>query len=231
MPAPPPWPAPTASDLVLTDPVPPAESPPDPSVPTVAPAARRPVAVLLGTAKRLSSRSERAEHAAAKEEQRICAELDDLPAGWFVLHSIEIDKDPDTRHVDHIAIGPAGIFTIFLEHQSGAKVWISEHALTINGRDSDQLRKARSEARLASGHLSTACGFDVTVQSVLVLIGAATMQMLSRPPEVHVRTQYDIRDWLCRQPPRLDAEQVRAIYEQLRPVAMPPSESALSLVE
>ena len=37
---------------------------------------------------------------------------------------------------------------------------------------------------------------------MLILIGAATMQTLSHPAEVHVRTQHDIRDWLCRQPPR-----------------------------
>ena len=38
------------------------------------------------------------------------------------------------------------------------------------------------------------------MQSVLILIGAATVQTLSRPAELHVRTQHDLRDWLCMQP-------------------------------
>jgi hypothetical protein len=230
-PASPPWPAPTLADLVLADavvadPVPPThDETPGPS-PT-----RQAVSALLHTAKRLSSRSERAEHAALKEEQRISAELDDLPAGWFVLHSVDIDPDTDARHVDHVAIGPAGVFTIYLDHQPGAKVWISEHKVTINGRDSDHLRQVRFEARRASGRLTAACGFDVTVQSVLMLIDAATMQTLSRPAEVHVRTQHDIRDWLCRQPARLDADGVRAVYDHLRPAELSPSQPLPGLLE
>ena len=218
-----PWPAPTLSDLVLADAPPPARDD------CTATSPRRPVASLLSAAKRLTSRTERAEHAAAKEEQRVSDDLDDLPSGWFVLRPIDVDAD--ARHVDHVAIGPGGIFTIYLEHQRGAKVWVSEHAVTINGRDSDHLRQARSEARRASGRLTEACGFDVTVQSVLLLIGAATMQTLSRPAEVHVRTQHDIRDWLCRQPTRLDADSVRAVYEQLRPAKLSPTQSMPGPVE
>ena len=239
-PEPSPWPAPTLDDLVLADAVQPVAVQPDPvtplsNKPSGPNPTRQAVTALLQTAKRLSSRTERAEHAAAKEELRISAELDDLPAGWFVLHDLDLDLDPDSetdaRHVDHVAIGPGGVFMIHLEHQAGAKVWISEHKVTINGRDSDQLRQARFEARRASGRLTDACGLDVTVQSVLMLIGAATMQTLSRPAEVHVRTQHDIRDWLCLQPGRLDADAVRAVYDYLRPAEVSTSQPLAGLLE
>ncbi len=230
-PAPSPWPAPTLDDLVLADEVQPTQTTLPPDKPAGANATRHAVTALLSTAKRLSSRTERAEHGAMKEEQRISLELDDLPAGWFVLHSLDIDPDGDARHVDHVAIGPGGMFMIYVEHQPGAKVWISEHTVTINGRDSDHLRQARFEARRASGRLTEACGRDVTVQSVLMLIGAATMQTLSRPAEVHVRTQHDIRDWLCKQPVRLDADTVRAVYDHLRPTELSPSPELPGLVE
>jgi hypothetical protein len=45
------------------------------------------------------------------------------------------------------------------------------------------------------------------------------MQTMSRAVEVHVRNQYDIRDWLCKQPVRLDAESVTTVHERLQPVA------------
>jgi hypothetical protein len=92
-----PWPAPTLDDLVLADAVnePVQRNSRGAGQPSGAnaPRARRDRAVVTG--KRLSSRSERAEHAAMKEEQRITLELDDLPAGWFVLHSLDIDPGDD----------------------------------------------------------------------------------------------------------------------------------------
>lgn len=200
-----PWPAPTLADAA------PARADAIELQP------RRPVTTLLARARWLSSRSERVERAASKEVQKINDELADLPAGWFVLHSIDIGElDEHDRDIDHVVIGPGGVFTLHLDHQLAAKVWVSEHKVTINGRDSDHLRQARFEARRSSRLLTDACGFDVTVQSVLVLIGAATVQTLSRPAEVHVRTQHDIRDWLCKQPVRLDAAMVTAIYMRAR---------------
>jgi hypothetical protein len=103
--------------------------------------------------------------------------------------------------------------------------------VTINGRESSRLRRARFEARRSSGLLTDACGFNVTVQSVLILIGAATIQTVSHPPEVHVRAQHDLRDWLCRQPPRLDSDMVRAIYGQVHQRARSPSSAAVGLLE
>jgi len=210
-----PWPAPTLGDAAPSSPPPPpALSSTVPPIREAAP--RRPVTTLIETARRWTSKSERAEHAALKEEQRIRAELLDLPVGWFVLHAEEATTFPELEGgADHVAIGPGGVFLIHLEHRLGAKVWISEHRLTINGRDSDRLATVRSQARRSSGLLTSAIGRNVTAQAVVVLIGAATMQMLSTPAEVHVRDQHDLRDWLCRQPPRLEAGTVTALREYL----------------
>ena len=227
-----PWPAPTLADSA------PLKTPPTPepaAAEVLEPQLRRPIAALLSRARRLTNPTERAEHAALKEEQKIGAELADLPAGWFVMQSLDLDcfdhHDPDDLHIDHVVFGPGGVFTIYVEHQPGAKVWVSEHAVTINGRESNRLRRARFEARRSSLVLTDACGFNVTVQSVLILIGAATMQTLSHPAEVHVRTQHDIRDWLCRQPPRLDGDMVRAINDRVRVDERSPSSEMSGLLE
>ena len=227
-----PWPAPTIVDSASH------ESPPTPepsATENLELSQQRPIAALLSTARRLSSRAERAERAALKEEQKIRAELADLPAGWFLLQSLDIEclehHDPDDLHLDHAVVGPGGVFAIYVEHQLGAKVWVSEHAVTINGRESNRLRRARFEARRSSQVLTDACGFNVTVQSVLILIGAATMQTMSHPAEVHVRTQHDLRDWLCRQPPRLDSDMVRAISDLVREDERSPSSATSGLLE
>jgi hypothetical protein len=200
-----PWPAPSPADA--------APRTTDVRTPSAKETLRDIASLLLQTVKRYSSRSERAEHAAAKEEHRIGAELSDLPAGWFVQRSLDYaEPDGPSRRADHVVIGPSGVFIIYLDHQAGAKVWVTEHRLTINGIDNDDLDEVRYEAMRTSDQLSETCGFFVAVQSVLILIGASTIQILSRPAEVHVRNQYDIRDWLCKQPERLDAAMVSAVY-------------------
>jgi hypothetical protein len=179
-------------------------------------------------AKRLSN-EERTLRAAIKAEQKLRQQLADLPSGWFVLHSVDIGQPG--RLIDHVVIGPGGVFTLNVEHQLGAKVWVSEHQVLIDGVETEHLRHSRFEARRSSTLLSDACGVAVTAQSLLVLIGAAEVQTSSRPAEVHVRTDHEIRDWLCRQPIRLDAETVRAILErasrfetwQPKPTVTPPA--------
>ena len=219
--APSPWPAPTLDDLVLADEVQPLPVTLQPGEPAGTHPTRHAVTALLSTAKRLSSRTERAEHAAAKEEQRIGLELDDLPAGWFVLHSLDIEPESDARHVDHIAIGPGGMFIIYVEHQPGAKVWISEHTVTINGRDSDHLRQARFEARRASGRLTDACGRDVTVQSVLMLIARRRCKLSAgRPKCMCGRSTTSATGSAAAGAP---GRRTFAVYDHLRPAEVSPS--------
>ncbi len=222
MPTPSPWPAPTPAAVAAQ----PAASVERES------SAKRTIAGLLGTAKRLSSRAERAEHAAAKQEQRISDELADLPAGWFIQNSFSpVDTGSADHHIDHLVVGPGGVFSIHLEHQPGARVWVSEHKVTINGRDTEHLRAARFAARYAGGLLTDSCGFTVAVKSVLVLIDAATVHTLSCPAEVHVRTQHDIRDWLCKQPIRLDVDAARIVTECVRRVDTSTGDSSVGLLE
>ena len=203
-----PWPAPT---LAAAAPVPQPEPLQGVAAP---PAARQLISTLLLTAKRLTSRSERAEHAAVKVEQRLHQELLDLPSDWHLVPAADIGRHD--RSADHVVIGPGGVFSLYVEHVDEAKVWINTHQVTIDGRPTEHLRHARFQARHAGGLLTAACGFDVTVQSVLVLVGVATMQAISRPAEVHVRDQHDLRDWLCRQPHRLDSRMVTAIHTEVR---------------
>jgi hypothetical protein len=139
-------------------------------------------------------------------------ELTDLPVGWSVVPPAAITVlDGMIDGVEYVVIGPGGVFTIHVEHHPLANVWVSEGAMTVDGRPTDHLRDARFEARRAGERLTEVCGIDVTVQSLLVLIGA-TVHTVSRPAEVHVRAQHDLRDWLCVQPVRLAAEAAATIH-------------------
>jgi hypothetical protein len=199
-----PWPAPTPDQFVW-----PVEDAAEPL--SVSPKAS--TTAISSLVKRLSG-DERAQRAAIKAECKLLHQVEDLPSAFFVLHSVDIGQPG--RPIDHVVIGAGGVFTLHLEHHPRAKVWVSEHAVMIDGRATEHLRHARFGARRCSKLLSDACGFDVAVQSVLVLIGASNVQAANRPAEVHVRTELDLRDWLCRQPPRVDADTVAAIHRQAR---------------
>jgi hypothetical protein len=198
-----PWPAPKLAD----------------AAPATLPPARRSglqqlAAGVVEAARRVLDPEVRAEHLAVKDEQRILDELGDLPCGWFVSPLADIEVLDGGAVLDRLAVGPGGVFIIRPQRQPAAQIWVSERTMTIDGRASEQFEAARAGARQTSRRLTEACGFDVTAQSVLVMIGAI-VHTVSRPAEVHVRAQHDLRDWLCVQPIRLDAETVGAIDQRL----------------
>ena len=199
-----PWPAPTLADAA-----------PQAGAPALQSGLRHLAADVVEAARRVLDPKARAEHVAMKEEQRVTHELGDLPCGWFVspLAAVAV-LDGEAGSIDRLVIGPGGVFIIRPQRQPAAQVWVSEQVMTINGRASEHLDEARVEARRASRRLTEVCGFDVTVQSILVMIGA-TVHTVSRPAEVHVRAQHDLRDWLCMQPVRLDADTVGAINQRV----------------
>lgn len=52
--------------------------------------------------------------------------------GWHVLHSIPLGTGKSD--IDHLLIGPGGVFTINPKNHPGGKVWVGEHAFRVNGQ-------------------------------------------------------------------------------------------------
>jgi hypothetical protein len=137
-------------------------------------------------------------------------------AGWQVLHSVPIGMG--RTDIDHVLIGRGGVFTLNTKHHPGAKIWVGGHALQINGRSTDYLRKSRAEGERASKRLTAATGFDVLVQPVLVIDTETPVSRITvkEQPDVWVFGMSDLPDRFARTVPRLDPAQVDAIFEQAR---------------
>lgn len=88
---------------------------------------------------------------------------------WWVLHSIPVG----TRgaDIDHVVIGPSGVFTFNTKHHPGGRVWVGDHAVQVNGKPADHLRKAHHEATRAARLLTAATGRPVHVTPVLAIVG------------------------------------------------------------
>lgn len=103
--------------------------------------------------------------------------------GWFVLHSVELPSGAD---IDHVAIGPPGVFTINTKHHRGSRIWLGDHAAMVNGQATPYVRNSLFEARRAARILTHTCGFPVDVHPVLAVVGATTMTVRTPTPSIHL---------------------------------------------
>ena len=108
--------------------------------------------------------------AGAKGERIVDKQLGRLKLdGWQVLSSIMKRSGAD---VDHLVIGPPGVFTINTKHHHGARISVGEHVVEVDGVQESYLPKSRHEANSAARILSGATGLEVRVTPVLAFVGA-----------------------------------------------------------
>ncbi len=139
---------------------------------------------------------ERAWRVGAKGEAKVGKALDKLADGWRVLNSVPVgDRGSD---IDHVVIGPGGVFTLNTKHHPGGRVWVAEQALMVNGQKTHYLRNSRHEAERASRLLSVAVGFHVAVEPIIVIVGADITRKAD-PDGVHVVPREALRRWLNKQ--------------------------------
>jgi hypothetical protein len=127
---------------------------------------------------------ERAWRVGADGEETVGARLEKLTAqGWHVLHAVPVGtKGSD---IDHVLIGPGGVYTLNTKHHPGGKVWVGQHAIKVNGHSVQYLRNSRFEAERASKLLTAAVGWPVFVKPVLIFLTGTLI------PDVTIKQQPD----------------------------------------
>ena len=156
---------------------------------------------------------ERSWRIGADGEEAVGVELARLPSGWRVLHSIPVHRG--SSDIDHLAIGPSGVFTINAKHHPGGNVWIAGDNARVNGQRTLYVRKSRSEAARTSRILSAACGFDVPTMGVIAVVGAeGGVRIKEQPAEgtVFVLDHEDLSSWLIAQPTALQPHHAEVLF-------------------
>jgi Nuclease-related domain len=111
----------------------------------------------------------------AKGEQVVGKRLDRLKReGWQVLASVVKRSGAD---IDHLVIGPPGVFTVNTKLHRDARIWVGEHVLKVDGTPQQYLRNSRHEAAGAARVLSSAVGMTLSVTPVLAFVGAASIDL------------------------------------------------------
>jgi hypothetical protein len=149
----------------------------------------------------------------AEGEMEVGWQLRKLGPEWRVIHAVPVG--PKETDIDHVVIGPAGVFTLNTKNHGRSRVWVADRAFLVNGKRTEYLRNSRSEAQRASKCLSVACGWDVAVEPVIVVM-AATLTVKVPPAGVHVVGRKMIAKWLARRPAVLEPARVEQIFEQAR---------------
>lgn len=142
-------------------------------------------------------------------ELEVARRLAALGPGWYVLHSVPVGAG--ASDLDHVVIGPAGVFTINTKHHRGQNVWVGAKRILVNGQRTDHLRNAAYEAKRASKLLSGAARMLVDVTPIVVIVGARRMTVRERPYDVAVLHDHELVRWLQRRPVTLTPEQVQHV--------------------
>jgi hypothetical protein len=160
---------------------------------------------------------ERAWRIGADGERAVAERLSRLGPLWHVLHAVSVGHRGSD--IDHVVIGPAGVFTINAKHHPNTRVWVGGDTFMVNGQRVPYVRNSRHEARRAARFLADRAGFPVQVTGVVAVMGAHKGLTIKRQPEdgaVVVVPRKRVSQFLLKCPSRLSALEVDAIYEVAR---------------
>jgi hypothetical protein len=157
--------------------------------------------------------------------------LEQLGQRWDVLHDVPVGGG---RTIDHIAIGPGGVFAVRAVHCAGADVVVEGAALTIGGVARDDLvelaeSSATAQRLLAEATAASAPAPDVPVpalhvpvRALFVVVDAARIVTRVPPDGVQVIQLPHVRRTLGHARPRLPGDVVASISDLAdRPTTWP----------
>ncbi|BDZ47150.1 nuclease-related domain-containing protein [Naasia aerilata] len=147
----------------------------------------------------------------AKGELMVGALLDRLPGQWRVLHSLPVGPASD---IDHIVIGPPGVFVINTKHHRNKRVWVAGRAVLVEGHRMPYIVKAEREAARVTEALARAGVFGTQVTPLVAVVGAASLTLRERPAVPVLRAERLI-SWLRTQPVRLQDDVVAEFARRL----------------
>lgn len=160
---------------------------------------------------------ERAWRKGAEGEEKVATQLAKLikrDPRWRVINAIPVGVRGSD--IDHLVIGPGGVYSLNAKHHRGAKIWIGGNTFMVNGQYQPYVHNSRYEAQRASKLLTAATGHPVPVTGVIVPVGAHSFVIKRPPAEVKIVDRSAVVEWLLRRPETLDVPIIDAIYQIAR---------------
>jgi hypothetical protein len=134
--------------------------------------------------------------------------------GWQVVHDVPLGRQGSL--VEHLLIGPAGIFTLAERKHPGQRVVVEGRTLEVDGRSMSYLRDARLEATRVQGALLAAACAAITVRGVVVVQGDLEVRTVQPQHDAFVISRQDVQAVFRAMPVRLDPARIAAIAHVAR---------------
>jgi hypothetical protein len=116
----------------------------------------------------------------------VAEKLERLGDSWRVINAVPVGAAGSD--IDHVVVGPPGVFTINTKAHASKRVWAAGQALRINGFKQNYIRNSQFEAERASKLLTSAVGRPIVVTPLIVMVGVSELNYGVRRPEVDVVT-------------------------------------------
>lgn len=169
-------------------------------------------------ARRLMKRGEEGERIVAQYIER-----DLLPKGYAVFHDIQLTKDEKAFNIDHLLVGPNGVFAVETKNYSKpsrgeARVSYDGRQVLWNGEKRyDESRQAQAVAAAAHEYIADLTGIRVNVRPVLCAVGwfAASTDLYQHPVLLVMEKTLGSVVPKISPPPGWDEERRRLVVEKL----------------
>lgn len=148
---------------------------------------------------------------AALGEMEVARAVARLGEPWSVVHSIPIRDHESEVCIDHLVVGPGGVFAVRAASFSGQDVWISERSLVVAGHSLPHMRQTAHAVGEAERALSQAAGIPVSVVGIIAIVEPESVTVSGRPRDVVVLASSQLARWISRRPRVLEPAQVAAI--------------------
>lgn len=149
-------------------------------------------------------------------ELRVAEVLEELRAeGYRAIHDI----CRDGFNIDHVIVGPAGVFAVETKFRSGFGEieFRNGEGLFVGGfpEEKDCLKQARSNAAEVNRLIKENCGVYQAVKPLLVFVGEWKVKNKWRDTDARVFTTDQLADYIRRQQPELTRREIQFIASHL----------------
>ncbi|MDN4612357.1 nuclease-related domain-containing protein [Arthrobacter burdickii] len=139
-------------------------------------------------------------------ERAVGRTLASLGPEWTVLHAVPVgEKSSD---IDHVVIGPTGVFTINTKRHPGQNAWTAKGTFMVAGTRYPYVRNSEHEAARAGKLLSAAVLQSVPASAAIVVVGARQVTVKEKHRSVAVLRQDQLLRWITRRPVVYSEQQV-----------------------
>ena len=147
----------------------------------------------------------------ARGEERVAGVLASLPDSYSVFNDFEASGD----HIDHVVVGPTGVFSVETKSWCGSVEIVEGHVL-VNGAlpSRDPVAQAQREADKVRNAIRKV-GFDVTVVPVVCFASDTFAADSVSCGPVKILNSNAVREWFASQPDILPPNELTRLVQLL----------------